>query len=253
MILGIIGGLGPAATIYFMDLITRMTKAECDQEHLEMLVHSVPSIPDRTAYILGKSSENPLPRIIETGQALERWGADVIAIPCMTAHSFHEELCESIGVPILNGITLTSQRLKADGVKCAGIMATDGTVQTGLFQNALRELGITPIIPSDGGQSAVMSLIYDDIKTGAGVDVNRFNGISDELFERGAERIILGCTELSLIKRDFDIGEKFVDSMEILAINAILKCGKQVNNREEENAIDKRNGIPRGYRNQSLV
>lgn len=232
MILGIIGGLGPAATVYFMDMITRMTKAERDQEHLEMLVHSVPSIPDRTAYILGKSSEDPLPQIIKTGQALERYGADVIAIPCMTAHSFHKELCESIGVPILNGITLTAEHLKAKGVCCAGIMATDGTLQIGLFQKALSELGITPVIPSPDEQRTVMSIIYDDIKTGAKVDINKFNEVSDRLFERGAECIILGCTELSLIKRDFDIGEKFADSMEILALNAILKCGKQVNDRE---------------------
>lgn len=226
MILGIIGGLGPAATIYFMDLITQMTDATCDQEHLEMLVHSMPSIPDRTAYLLGKSPRSPLPEMISVGQKLVCSGADVIAIPCMTAHAFHDDLQKQIDAPILNGIRLTAQALKEAGVSKAGIMATDGTIQTQLFQVELEICGITPVIPSDEGQKRVMSLIYDDIKTSKEADINKFNRVKYELFDKGAQCIILGCTELSLLKRDFDIGKGFADAMEILAYHSITKCNK---------------------------
>ena len=227
MTLGIIGGLGPAATVYFLDLITRMTDASSDGEHLEILLHSIPSTPDRTAYILGKSPHSPLPRIIEAGQGLVGQGARVIASPCMTAHAFHSELQRNISVPILNGITLTAKALQTAGITRAGIMATDGTVQTGLFQRELCDHRIKAVLPSDRSQEAVMSLIYDDVKTGSPVDMNKFEKVKDELKENGAQCIILGCTELSLIKRDTDIGDGFADAMEILAWHSVTRCSKR--------------------------
>lgn len=224
--LGIIGGLGPAATVYFMDLVTSMTKAEADREHLEILVHSAPSTPDRTEYILNKAADNPIPRIIEVGRGLVRMGADVIAIPCMTAHAFHDEIQHSIDVPVLNGITLTAKALCDSGVKKAGVMATDGTIKTMLFQNELTRFGIEAVTPCARGQEKVMSLIYDDIKTGRAPDMIKFKEIKEELLQNEAECIILGCTELSLIKRDMAIGNGFADTTEILAWHSIYECQK---------------------------
>ena len=88
--LGIIGGLGPMATAYFLQLLTRMSDAASDQEHMEILLHSKPQIPDRTRFILGQSPENPLPRMIEIGIGLKEQGAELIAIPCVTAHYFQK-------------------------------------------------------------------------------------------------------------------------------------------------------------------
>lgn len=226
MILGIIGGMGPAATVYFMDMLTRMTDASCDGEHLEMLMHSIPSTPDRTAYILGKSKESPLPSMIAAGQGLVRQGADIIAIPCMTAHAFHSQLQENIATPVLNGISLTAKALQDAGVTRAGIMATDGTVETGLFQRELNRHRIRAVLPSKKGQETVMSLIYDDIKTGSPINKNNFNLVKKELTDNGAECIILGCTELSLVKTTERIGNGFADAMEILAWHSLKECGK---------------------------
>ena len=99
--LGVIGGLGPLATAYFYELVTNMTDVTCDQDHIEILIHSRPQIPDRTGYIIGKSDKSPLPQMIEVGHSLEREGAQILAIPCITAHYFHEELTKNINVPII--------------------------------------------------------------------------------------------------------------------------------------------------------
>ena len=103
-LLGVIGGLGPMATACFMELVTGMTDAATDQEHLRMLVYSAPDIPDRTQFILGQSDRSPLPGIVEVGRALTAMGADVIAIPCMTAHYFHREIAGQVPARILNAI-----------------------------------------------------------------------------------------------------------------------------------------------------
>ena len=101
MRLGIIGGLGPMATAYFMELLINMTDAKCDQDHLEMIIYNCPSIPDRTAYILGKSNANPVVPIIKIGKKLKEQNVDCISIPCITAHYFHDEIEEKTGCKVM--------------------------------------------------------------------------------------------------------------------------------------------------------
>lgn len=225
-LLGVIGGLGPMATAYFMELVTDMTDAATDQEHLQMLIYSAPSIPDRTRYILDNTSENPLPEMLRIGNVLAQQGAKRIAIPCVTAHYFFEELESGIPVPVINGVRETAQHLKNHGITKVGIMATDGTVKSRVFHRELEKQGIEAVVPSQDRQADVMSLIFDDIKAGKPVDMAKFANIAEELRSNGAQAIILGCTELSLIKRDHAIGPGFLDAMEILAQQAILQCGK---------------------------
>ncbi len=102
--LGIIGGLGPMATSYFMRRIIELTDARTDQENIEMIIYNCPSIPDRTGYILGRSSESPLPKIEEIAHELEHQNVDYIAMPCITAHYFHDQLADSVFIPVSNGI-----------------------------------------------------------------------------------------------------------------------------------------------------
>lgn len=225
-ILGVLGGLGPMATAYFVELTVHMTDAAADQQHLDMIIYNFPSIPDRTGYILGSSSESPLPELIRVGQALARQGVAHIAIPCVTAHYFHEELQAAVPVPIIHGVKETVLHLKENGVTCAGIMATDGTIASGLFNQELTAAGITPVLPSGPCQEDVMHLIYRNIKAGLPVEMERFRSVQAELLAKGAQAIILGCTELSLIKRDYGIGSGFIDAMEVLARQAVLRCGK---------------------------
>ncbi|MCM1187936.1 MAG: amino acid racemase [bacterium] len=223
--LGVIGGLGPMATAYFLRLVTDMTRAETDQQHLEVLLHSRPQIPDRTAYILGKSKKSPLPDLIETGRGLAEQGAQIIAVPCITAHYFQGQLEEAVGVPVINAVEETAAYLSGRNVARAGILATDGTIESGLFQKKLQEYGVEAVIPGEEAQRKVMHLIYDDVKAGREIELPLFEQASGELSRKGAEVILLACTELSLIKRDFPIGAGYLDVMEVLARRAVLSCG----------------------------
>ncbi len=224
-ILGVIGGLGPIATAHFMELVIRMTDAAVDQEHLEMLIHNAPATPDRTRYILDHSQPNPFPAMLRIGQNLARQGAGCIAIPCVTAHFFHADLEAGIPVPVINGVRETVTHLKEHGINQVGIMATDGTVQAGIFSRELESQGLIPIIPTPQRQADVMHLIFQNIKAGTPADMNRFHAVQRELLANGAQGIILGCTELSLIKRDYPIGPGFIDAMEVLAQRAVVLCG----------------------------
>ena len=227
-IIGVIGGLGPLATAHFMELVIEMTEAKRDQENVDMIVYNFPSIPDRTGYILGSNLKSPLPGLLSVARALARQKVNCIAIPCVTAHYFHKELQGAVQVPILNGVTETVQLLKARGIKKVGIMATDGTIRSGLLARELDRVGIIPVIPSEKRQTDVMHLIYENVKAGKPADMRLFCRVQQELFGCGAEMILLGCTELSLIKRHEAIGDGFLDIMEVLAREAVLRSGKRL-------------------------
>lgn len=225
-ILGVLGGLGPMASVYFLQLIVQMSEAETDQEHMEVILHSKPQIPDRTRYILGQSGDNPLPQMVLAGKGLAAQGAEMLAIPCITAHYFQEQLENEIGVPILNAVEETAVYLKQAEINCAGILATDGTLSSRLFQTHLAKHGINCITPGEEDQRAVMHLIYGNVKAGKPVEFPLFEDLSQRLFTQGAQVILLACTELSLIKRDYALGAGFLDVLEVLARKAVLCCGR---------------------------
>lgn len=225
-ILGVIGGLGPLATARFLELTVEMTNAASEQDNLDMIIYNFPSIPDRTGYILGSNLRSPLPGLLSAARALERDGAAYIAIPCVTAHYFADTLQSAVPVPIISILDETVRHLQENRIRSAGIMATDGTVFSGIFTKALKDAGIAPIHPSKQRQADVMHLIYENIKAGKPAELDRFRAVQAELTEKGAEVIILGCTELSVIKRDYPIGPGFLDTMEVLAQQAVLRCEK---------------------------
>lgn len=214
------------ATAYFLQLITQMSEAGTDQEHIEILLHSKPQIPDRTRYIIGQSTEDPMPQMIEVGRGLVRQGAEVIAVPCITAHYFQGQLEKCIGVPIINAIEETVCCLENAGITRIGIMATDGTVESGLFQSYLGAKGIGCILPDRERQGQVMRIIYENIKAGKAVELSLFRDTAKWLFGGGAQVVLLACTELSLVKRDYWPGAGFLDVMEVLARKAVISCGK---------------------------
>lgn len=222
--LGVIGGLGPMATAYFMELLTRMSDAETDQEHMEILICSKPSIPDRTRYILGESAESPLPDMVSAGEKLREAGADLLAVPCVTAHYFHGMLQDALGIPVVNGLVETAIYLQAEEKTCVGIMATDGTIHSNLLQNVLSEYGIRSVVPGEESQKKVMSMVYEEIKAGNSVDMGKFEQVSEELFTKGAQVILLACTELSLIKKEHTLPAGYLDILEVIARAAVREC-----------------------------
>lgn len=224
-LLGVIGGLGPMATACFLEQVTAMTDAEIDQQHIPMLIYSCPAIPDRTDYILDPAKPSPLPGLIEVGNRLAEQGASLIAIPCFSAHYFHEDLSRALPVPILHAVRETALHLKEQGVGAAGVLATTGSIRAGLFQQELEGQGIRPLVPSEVRQQDVMHLIYRNIKAGLPPEEARFRAVSRSLRQEGAEALILGCTELSLLSRYFPLGSGYLDAMEVLARQSILGCG----------------------------
>lgn len=226
--LGIIGGLGPMATAYLLQLIIEMTDAKVDQQHLDVAVLNRPDVPDRTAYILDHSKPSPLPILLKSLRDLEALGAEYICTPCVTAHFFYEELRKNSSVPIINMVAETGAELIAEGKKRIGIMATTGTVSTGLFQAELSKLGLETVLPSKKSQRLVMELIYDDIKAGRPADMEKLKFVSDELFSENCDCLILGCTELSLIKKAETLGHGYLDALEVLAKRCVELCGAQL-------------------------
>lgn len=223
-LLGVIGGVGPLATAYFMERVITFTDAGVDQEHIDMIVLNHCSIPDRTAYILDNTMPNPLPELADDVKRLEQMGVKFIVTPCNTAHYFYNDLVRISNTPILNMIEETASVLKRQGSCNVGIMATKGTIKTGLFQDALRRKGIDTVILDDVHQGYITSIIFDSVKANKRVDMNKFYQVVEYFKARGCDRIILGCTELSVVKRDYKLDKFFLDSLDALVVAVIREC-----------------------------
>ena len=215
------------SSVYFYEMLTRHTDAKRDQDHLDLILSSGATTPDRTAFILGQSPNSPLPRMVADAESLIAAGAELIAIPCNTAHYFYDALAESIAVPVINILHETVATLAGLGVRKIGILATAGTVASGAYQHMCRQFGLDCAVPDPAGQAVIHSMIYDQIKEGRPVDMAAFAAVSARLLDVGCERLVLGCTELSLLKRDEELGAPYFDSLEALAYRSILACGKR--------------------------
>lgn len=224
--LGVIGGLGPMATALFMKMVIEMTDAAVDQEHIEMIIYNCPQIPDRTRFILGQSSCDPAPEMIEIGKKLAEQGAELIAIPCITANYFYERLSSEIHAKIIDIIDEIHAYLIKRNIRCAGLMATSGTIESRLFQRIFEGHDCKLVIPSRERQRDVMHVIYENVKANRPVEMERFREVSKELREAGAEVIILGCTELSVVRENYPIGAGFLDAMQLMAKCAVESCGQ---------------------------
>ena len=225
--LGILGGLGPMSGIYFCEMLVSHTKADCDQQHINFLLSSRSSTPDRTGFILGNSQDDPAPIMIDEAQRLVRAGADVIVIPCNTAHYFYDRIAARVSVPIINIIDRTVSFCTEQGFKRVGVLATAGTVASGAYKTAFSDAGIEYITCNQEEQETVNGIIYGKIKKNLTPCREDFDRVADALLDRGCDTIVLGCTELSLLKKSFALDSVFTDSLEVLAASAIRMCGKE--------------------------
>ena len=227
--LGVLGGLGPMSSVYFYEMLTAHTKAARDQDHLNIMISSKADIPDRTAYILGASSSDPTPYMIGEVTKLINAGADLIAIPCNTAHCFYESISIASSVPVINIVRQTVKFCRYRGLRSVGVLATEGTVASGAYRSVLQMAGIDYITCDAEEQAVINHIIYGQIKKGLTPDVPEFMAVANSLRARGAEALILGCTELSLIKKNESSlqNDLFIDSLEVLAASAIKLCGKE--------------------------
>lgn len=224
---GVIGGLGPMATVYFYDMIVRLTDAQTDQEHIDMVIANRATTPDRTDYIIGKSPKSPVDSLIKDAKKLDNYGTDFLVITCNTAHYFYNEIQESVSIPVLNIIEETIKYAKNKGHKKLGILATTGNIQTNLYQDMCKKYDIDFLVLDPNRQQDIMDIIYKDIKSGKNANMYKFNKVVDYLKENQCDGAILGCTELSILKNDNNLDNEFyIDSLEVLARETIKKCGK---------------------------
>lgn len=222
-VLGIIGGVGPLATVEFYRKLIELTDASCDQEHIHVLIDGNSQIPDRTASILA-GDERPVPYLIDSARRLEEAGADLLVVVCNAAHAFFEQLETACSVPLLNMIELTAREAAHRGFRCAGLLAVDGTLRSGVYDRAFRDRGLRLVRPDPSGQSLVMHLIYDEVKAGCAIHPESLYPTMNDMVRRGAECFILGCTELPLaFSRCADYA--FLDPGSLLAREAIRALG----------------------------
>lgn len=224
--LGVIGGMGPEATVYFYDEVTRHTQAGCDQDHLDLVILSHASMPDRTRAILTGESDELLAAMRADVRALEGLGCTRIAIPCNTSHFFYDQIQSFTGVPVLHmPREAVSEAVAVRGARRVGVMGTDGTVRSGIYARECAALGVECVTPSPERQADVMSVIYDDVKAGREADMDKLRAVVDELVARGCDAVILACTELSVARRRHGAPEVCLDAMDYLVRASIIGCG----------------------------
>ena len=221
---GIIGGMGPAATAMLFQKMIDYTDAKTDREHMHILIDNRPSIPDRTSAILNHD-DTPLKKICESGKALEAIGAELIVIPCNTSHYFYQDIQKSLNVPVINMLEETAKECKKFGFTSVGVLATTGTRKTGIYEKALNACGIKAVYPKDQGQTLLMSLIYDYVKAGKTASAWMFADELEVMKKEGVQAFVLGCTELPMIFCDGDLGIRFIDSLDVLAKRTVEMAG----------------------------
>ena len=225
-IIGILGGMGPEATIDLFYKIIKSTPAEKDQDHLRIIIDNNPKIPDRTAAILGRE-ESPLPALQETAQNLEKAGADFIVIPCNTAHSFLSSIQESVKIPILNMIEETAKETqkRISQIKKVGLLASIGIYKTEIYHRYFNKFNIEVMSPEEKDKEEIMKVIYA-VKAGNLSEEIKKNilKIAQKLIDKEAEVIIAGCTEIPLILKEGDVSVPIIDPTQVLAKAAVRKA-----------------------------
>lgn len=226
-LIGVIGGLGPKATTYFMDLVIDNTESECDQDNVNLLVCQYSSIPDRTSYILGESKDSPVPEMIKCARLLERENCKYIVIPCNTASYFYDEIARNVDVRVINILEETSKEVLSSKPSKIGLMATDGTIRSKAYQRFID--GDLLFIPDSEYQEKIMSIIYDKIKRNKNISKEEFDEVIDYFRDNNCDKIILGCTELSVAYKNLNLDYSIiVDSLTVLARKTVELSGKKL-------------------------
>ena len=224
---GIIGGMGPAATCDLMQKVIDNTDAADDQHNIHLLVDQNTDVPDRTAAIL-KGGADPMPELTRSAKRLEAAGADFLCMSCNTAHYFHERLSKQVAIPILNMPAEAAKELKRRGVRKVGLLATDGTIQTGVYHRFLKQEGIEVVVPEGEDQRTVMSLIYDCVKKNVPTEKYPAAQVARtvaHLKDCGAEAYLLACTELPIAFERLGYKDGFIDPTLVLARAIVRESG----------------------------
>lgn len=227
--IGILGGMGPLATADLLKKIVLMTEAKCDNDHIRIFVDDNPNIPDRTAAIL-RGGRDPVPEMLDSLRVLEKCGADCVIMPCNTAHYFLPRLQRETALPFISMLAVTARACaRRFPGKTAAILGTRGTLQTGIYAEALDREQVPFVLPDEPEMDALMDAIYG-VKGGVDLETVRqpMEALIAEMRGRGADYFILGCTELPIAAQELRLAATFVDPTAELARAAIEYCGYKV-------------------------
>lgn len=226
---GVLGGMGPAASAHFCLRLAQSTAAARDQDHLHVLLDSDPSVPDRTAFLLGHG-EDPAPSLIAMAGRLVLAGADLLVMACNSASPFTAQVAAAVPVAVVDWAAEAARALADEGHRAsvAGVLCTEGTARAGVYQRRLQEQGITALFPDEAAQAQVTAAIYA-VKAGrpdvAGQRAQVLQAVAS-LAERGAGCLLIACTELSLLFSDGgDWPVPAIDAMDAVAARTVTRAG----------------------------
>lgn len=229
--LGVLGGMGPKATAIFYEEVIAKTIAEKDQDHIDMVILSHASLPDRTDVILNESESGFLKLIEKDIRLLEVAEVDNIALTCNTAHFFYKQIQAMTEIKIINMVQETVKHITeqfGQNTK-VGILATEGTIHSGTYQRACLDQGLETYIPDARIQNQVTDIIYNDVKANLNLDNSKLEAVITELvMKENCQCIILACTELSCIRLSEETKKYSVDSLEVLVKKSIEVSGGKV-------------------------
>ena len=226
-VVGVIGGMGPDATVELMRRVIRVTPATDDVDHIHLIVDNNPKVPSRIAALVKGDGENPAPVLARMAARLEMAGADVLAIPCNTAHAYLDNIRSVVTIPVMDMIGSTVERIATMSLKSrsVGIIASTAVLNTGLYETAFKSYSLELIYPKD--QADVMSLIAK--AKGAAVDVKnlvRYQEIIKSLTNSGVDLILVACTDLSVITNSsLEINVPVIDALDVL-VDEIINFSK---------------------------
>lgn len=217
--LGIIGGMGPQATVDLYQKILNHTPANRDQEHLHVIIDSYPQIPDRTAYLLSGQGDDPLPYLLESAGRLQQAGVHALLMPCNTAHAFVPELRKRIQTPILHIAEAALAQIGSAHGRRIAVLATTGTQKAGIYRTALENAGYAAVEPDAAQSDALMRCIYEGAKAGKTAEYAPL--MAQTVAGMDADAFILGCTEIPLFLPWWDDPRPTIDATDALAIAAV--------------------------------
>lgn len=217
---GILGGMGPEATVDLMQRVIAATPANDDADHIRMLVDNDPKVPSRIKALIEGTGESPGPYMAKMAQGLERGGADFLVIPCNTAHRFYSDVESAVSVPVLNLLELAAAKIHQSypEIERVGLLASTAVQLTNLYATAMDKQGIKPIFPDDDFQQNVMTLIKAvKAKNQTEHMIAQFNEAAENLEDQGAGCLLIACTELSVIADSLKSHLPIFDAAQILA------------------------------------
>lgn len=217
-VVGILGGMGPEATVDLMQRIINLTPADDDIDHVRCIVDNNPKVPSRIKAIIDGNGEDPGPCMADMAKRLESWGADFLAIPCNTAHYYYNAVTDAVQIPVINLLDLVVAHVKETRQSCRtiGVLASTAVLSTRLYEKRFEAVGITVIYPTEKFQNILLDVIKE-VKAGNRSQeiIEKYLEICQSLKLAGVDAAIVACTELGVIKTEVPL--ELIDAADILA------------------------------------